>query len=388
MKVEFLLTDPLLVSHAAPVLKALAGRGVDAAFVAEPRHSGIILFERSMKLAVQAAALEAARASGVPTRTAIDPDADVALTAPGSHILHLYRRIKLKFRYGVGLHKGFHYCRESSGGFDGLLAHGPFEADRFAEWIPRDRTRVMGSPRHDAYFANPTTQEEARGRLLPDGAASRKVVAYFPTWDEHGSLERCGSALAEISRAHRLLIKPHSMCEFSPRARSALQNLARAGAHVLRADAVFADVVAAADIIISDAKSGATAESLLLAPGTPLITLTDLPMDEFFPELLQAGPCIAAPEALARGVDALLEHDDFAESRRLLGTRLFGAQRGANAELAADGVLDLATVSKRSSAPGRLERAIPSAFRVARGQGLALVNRALAVRRINRLRRG
>lgn len=372
VKVEFLLTNPLLVSHYHPVVDALQRRDIDAAIVTLPRSLHWRVFQRE-KLALHAACIEALQHAGAPFRTEIDPNADVALTTLGSNMLQLYCRHKLKFRYGVGLLRaGLHYNRTMTQGFDGALLHGPYEQRLFSGWLSPERTRIMGIPRHDAYFRDRPSQQTARDRLAHLQQSSRPVLAYLPTWDEHSSLEPFRDGLIELARTHRLLVKPHSLSALSRSARLALDDLRSHSALVLDPEHAFADVVGAADLIIADAKSGATPEAVLLATDTPLVTLSTCPVDEFHPEILLAGPCVEDPGALAGVVRMMSQKDTHVESRRALRTQLFHDNQGHAAEAAAEAIIELSKLEKRSSTPSRMERTFPAPYRVMRGQVLSL----------------
>lgn len=372
VKVEFVLTNPLLVSHYLPVVRALGRRGIDAAMVTLPRSLHWRFFQRG-KLALYEACIDALQRVGTPFRTEIDPNADIALTVLGSNMLHLYRRHKLKFRYGVGLLRtGLHYNRSMTQGFDGALLHGPYEQRLFSRWLPPERTRIMGIPRHDAYFRDRPSKQAARERLSPLQRPLRPVLAYLPTWDEHSSLERFHASLVELARTHLLIVKPHSLSALSRSALLALDDLRTHSALVLDSEHTFADVVGAADLVVADAKSGATPEAVLLATDTPLVTLSTCPVSEFYPELQLAGPCVDDPRQLAGAVRGMLRLDTYLESRRALRTQLFHDNQGHAADAAAEAIIALSRLEKRSTSPSRLERTFPAPYRIVRGRVLSL----------------
>lgn len=372
MKIEFVLTNPLLVEHFGPVLSALDRRGLEAAFVCVSPPRGLAL-ALAQKRELHARCLAAVARAGLPHRTQIDPFADVALTALGSNELHLYRRHKLKFRYGVSLHRAaIHHNWAMTHGFDGLLAHGPFERDLFSRWFAPDRIKLMGVPRHDAYAHRPLTKSDARVRLGLESDETRPVLGYFPTWSGLSSLRTFLPPLLELARSHRLLVKPHALSLLDSIESGALEALRTAGARVLDDNASFAEVLAAADLALTDATSGATPEALLLAPETPLVLLTRRELNELFSEISSAGPIVTAPSALPAEVQRLLQADDYRARRTELRTRLFADYAGRAAERAVDALLELAQLPKISATPTALERLWPRVFRVARGQALAL----------------
>ncbi|HEY2736746.1 MAG TPA: hypothetical protein VGI70_22250, partial [Polyangiales bacterium] len=226
LRIELLLTNPLLVDHFGPIARALARRGHDPAFVCVPVAKGPVL-GAERKHALHASCMAAVSKADLPLRTRCDPTADVAITALGSNELHLYQRCKVKLRYGVSLHRAaIHHNRAMSAGFDGLLVHGMFEYDLFSRWIAAERIEIMGIPRHDVHFQHPPSREVVRARWAIRAAS---VLSYFPTWSMQSSLHSHLPELIALSRRHLLLVKPHALSRFAPKDRAALDALNLAG---------------------------------------------------------------------------------------------------------------------------------------------------------------
>jgi hypothetical protein len=372
VKVECVLTNPLLVEHVGPVLRVLQQRGVNAAFVASPPAKRFV-HERRRKLELYERCVAAAGLADLPCSSECDPRAQVALTALGSNQLHLYTGTKLKVRYGVTLHRAaLHHNLAMSYGFDGMLVHGAFERELFSRWIAPERIRMIGMPRHAAYLARPLTQHEARAQLGLE--AGRAVIAYLPTWSVQSSLRSFVTSLATLASSHSLVIKPHALSLAHPHERAALHTLMQRGARVLPQHTAFSQLVAAADLVLADATSGAATEAALLAPSTPLVLLSLRTPTELFREIEQLGRLVCDPGALPGVVAHQLQNDQHRAERSALCARLFYSESaGARApELAADAVLELMRLPKISGRPGRLERAWPRAARVARGRVISL----------------
>lgn len=371
MKIELVLTNPLLVDHFAPIVGALQRHGCETAFVCQP--PGRLVLQRAHKLALYERCVEAATHARLPLRFRGDPKADVALTALGSNELHMYTRIKLKLRYGVSLHRAaIHHNWAMTRGFDGMLVHGAFEQALFSRWLAPERIRLIGMPRHAAYLAQPLDKHEARAQLGLDVAPGRAVVSYLPTWSKQSSLPSFGAALAALAQQHLLLVKPHALSLVAPHERAALAQLRRAGAYLVERETELSAVLAAADLVMTDSTSGATAEALLLAPATPLLLLSVRPLDELFREIELAGPRVCNPARLAEHVAHGLGSDSHRAPRMQLRSRLFADCQGRDADIAAQSILTLSKLPKRSGAPGVAERSCPRVFRVARGRATAL----------------
>lgn len=371
MKVDCVLTNPLLVEHVGPVLRVLHQRGVSASFVSVPPARRFVS-ERRAKLELHERCVAAAALEDVPCSTSCDPRADVAMTALGSNQLQAYRGIKLKVRYGVTLHRAaLHHNRAMTYGFDGMLVHGAFERDLFSRWMAEARIKLVGMPRHAAYLANPLTKGAARAQLglLDD----RPVILYLPTWSMQSSLHSFADALGALAHSHQLLVKAHPLSLGIPEECAALSALERRGASV-SARQVFSQLIAAADLVLADATSGAATEAALLAPDTPLLLLSARTPFELFREIEGLGPLLHDPSALADAVSQQLQQDEHRALRAGLCARLFFTeQAGPRAPaLAADAILELARMPQISTGPALLDRVWPRAARVARGRAIAL----------------
>ena len=447
VKVECVLTNPLLVEHVGPVLRVLQQRGVSASFVSLPPARRFVS-QRRAKHALHERCLAAAALVDLACSTASDPRADIALTALGSNQLQAYRGIKLKVRYGVTLHRAaLHHNRAMTYGFDGMLVHGAFERDLFSRWMAPERIKLVGVPRHAAYLAKPLTKAEARAQL--GLRADRPVIAYLPTWSVQSSLHSFIEPLAALTRSHQLVIKPHALSLGIPEERAALAALERSGARIIphslsihssqersplepcderispralnlgrspgppnaelesghdetrsrlmaatdqhnpRAPArhtsepraaaqghgeTFSQLIAAADLVLADATSGAATEAALLAPDTPLLLLGLRAPTELFREIEALAPLVQVPDALPSAVARQLQHDEQRAQRAGLCSRLFFTeQAGPRAsELAADAILELARMPQISRGPGLLDRVWPRAAQLARGRAITL----------------
>jgi hypothetical protein len=372
VKVECVLANPLLVEHVGPVLRVLAQRGISATFVSAPPARRFV-GARDAKVALHERCVAAARVADLPCSMRSDLGADVALTALGSNDLLAYRGIKLKLRYGVSLHRGaLHHNLAMTRGFDGILAHGVFERDLFSRWFAPERIAIVGVPRHASYLAQPLTKLEARAQLgLPSDLA---VIAYLPTWSVQSSLHDFMAPLLALARTQRVLIKPHALSLGLAAERASLAALERVGARVLGQSDSFAPLVAAADLVLADATSGAATEAALLAPDTPLVLLSRRATTELFCEIEQLGHTVRTPEDLPGVIARQLQRDDYRAQRSALCERLFFTQgAGARApELAADAICALATLPKISGIPGFFARSWPRAARVLQGRAVAL----------------
>ncbi len=351
MKVQFLLTNALLVEHFVPVAEALERRGVVTALVGLPRLRQSD--RRRVFLACAAKLAERGRKLG----RRLDPLAEVTVTAGGAGRLRGCRYQKIKQRYGVSLQKNeyhFHQSQRSTQGFDGVLVHGPFDRGVFSEFFAPERIEVIGYPRHDDVLQMPPSRDAVRREMGIAPDEPRPVVAYLPTWGDVSTIPAFADALAELTRDHLLVIKPHSLTEAWASEAEQLASLRRLDARLLSPDFPLSSVAIGADLVLADGKSSSGAETLLVAPDTPVVLTSFTGREEYRDDVDRLGPLVNDPRELRRHVTAQLRVDEYRAAREELRPWLWGDAPGAGAELAADAILRLARLPKLSARPDLL----------------------------------
>jgi hypothetical protein len=348
MKVQFLLTNTLLVEHFVPVVEALERRGVDAVVVGLPR------LRKSDRRGVFLACAAKLEKRGRKLERRLDPLADVTVTAGGAGRLRGCRYKRIKQRYGVSLQKNehhFHQSQQRSDGFDGVLVHGPFDRGVFTEFFPPQRVEVIGYPRHDDVLDTPPSRDAARKELGIAPDEPRPVVAYLPTWGEPSTIPVFADALADLARDHLLVIKPHSLTEAWASEADDLARLRGLDARLLSSDFPLSLVAIGADLVLADGKSSTGAESLLVAPDTPVILTSTTGREEYRDDIDRLGPLVSEPHELRQNVSAQLRVDEYRAAREELRPWLWGDAPGRGGEQAADAILRLAALPQLSEPP-------------------------------------
>jgi len=348
VRVDFLLTNPLLIEQFAPVVEELVRRGHRARLVLpSPRGSKLAGSSDEHHRILEACRVALDRA-GIP-HPAPDRRADVVVTVLSQDHVRKWRGLKFKFRYGIGLlREGFHYQKKRITRFDGVMVHGDFEVPIFSEWIDPSRIRTMGMPRHDMALRQGPDRKQARERLGLALDDRRPVIAFLPTWDEHSGTARFAEALMSIADRYRILVKPHVLTEVRASEIGNRRILDRLPAQRLPSDYPLVDVLRASDVVVADAKSGVGPELALIAPDVPLVLTSNLPAEAYFEQIASLGILVTEPRDLAPAIADAREGDSLAASRRRLAESFFAERSGAAAARAADALLDLVDSSSQS----------------------------------------
>jgi hypothetical protein len=278
VRVDFYLYATHEVATATPVLTTLRGWGVDAAFVLEPpgRHValGSVPDPRRGWLDVKDAGLvplvddelhatliDLVATTDVPLVTAPRGDAAVAMTTQGSDWLWRYDGAALvRLSYGVGLVEDSYGHGDVNCGFDLVLAHGAFSAAAIEAAVPDVRAVPAGYPKWARFLRGDCAVHDARERLGLD--ADRPTLVYAPTWAHRSSLEAMATVLAGLPSRWQVVVKPHhNSLHLEPGRLDALLELVPSTDLSARHDLV--PYLTAADVVVTDAVSGAFTESLL-----------------------------------------------------------------------------------------------------------------------------
>jgi hypothetical protein len=359
---DLYLYSPHEVPVWAPVLAPLRARGVDARFVLEPPGRNVArgstpdpgrgwLDVKSQRLVdlvdarTEATILEdLANVGETPLRRRRARAAGG--TTQGNGWLRPYAGAHVRSMYGVGFVTDAYGHGPINDGFDLVLAHGPFSAAEIRSRASPADVAVVGFPKWAAFRRGELSRDDARRRLRVV-AGDRPLLAWLPTWAHNSSLDE-SDALARLSADFQVVMKPHhNSAKFEAARLSAV-----AGAiTVVPATTSIVDLLVAADVVVSDVRSGGFTEGLLA--DRPVIGLARPVAGAGAHSSVHPGAAEAADvcedvsdlPAVARRAVA---DDPHAAGRRRWVPELFGDTGGSDAQLAADA---LAEVVRRRQGP-------------------------------------
>lgn len=126
-----------------------------------------------------------------------------------------------------------------------------------------------------------------------DIATNKPILVYLPTYDEDTSIQLFGNEIGVLRDKFYILTKPHHCTARLPEKSYDLERLYAISDKVLDGNASFTDICSCADFYITDAKSGASLESLYInsKPAVFLTPRNGPALKQFYPELFKIAAC-------------------------------------------------------------------------------------------------
>lgn len=303
-EVEFYLVDAFEIYHYLPIYYELIKRGVNTKIVSEPCSinigGGYFDYNTAIKILEE---------NNIDYSTECNPDVCVSITTQRSNILKKYKNTKIHLSYGVSLIKSiFSLSNKSCFGFDARILHGLFSQKNLIPYMDRDVLYPIGYPKHDSYFKNKPEKNVLLHQL--DIATNKPILVYLPTYDEDTSIQLFGNEIEVLRDKFYILTKPHHCTARLPEKKYDLERLYAISDKVLDGNASFTDICSCADFYITDAKSGASLESLYINP-KPAVFLTPRngpALKQFYPELFKIAPVINAKNDLSTYIEKFFEN--------------------------------------------------------------------------------
>jgi hypothetical protein len=285
-----------------------------------------------------------------------------AVTTAGSRWLNPYAGARIRSMYGVGFVRDAWGHGDVNAGFDLVLAHGSFSVSEIRKRVPDANVEVVGFPKWAAFRRGELSRDAARGRL---GLDERPAVAWLPTWAQNSSIGD-SEALAALGTDVQVVMKPHhNNVRFE---RERLAGVAP-GITVLPSTTSLVDLLVAAELVISDVRSGGFTEALLADRPVVGLIPPGSSRDSVHEGAWEAADICADLAELPRLVARSLADDPHADGRRKWVPELFGDTKGDDDDLAASAIAD--GVERYG---GTLRRHVSAAawrvaYRLARGVG-------------------
>lgn len=344
-----------------PIWWQLRARGVDAQFVIEPpgvnRSRGSmpdsengwlddkdnstiveLMDQATFELSTQRLA-----SSGIGWLEILRPDADVAVTTSGVGWLGAYQGSRVRTMYGVGAVTDSYGHGPINSGLDAVLVHGEFSARAISQVLPRERIYTVGfpkwSPATRSHLDRPG-HREALGLVGDD----RPVVAWLPTWAHNSSLDAYRDAVADLSRDHLVIAKPHHN-----NLRFEQQRLAGVPDQIKILDGVTSLIspVLAADVVVGDVRSGGITEALLAdRPVVGLVTSGSVESQHLLAGLEEAVSICVDPLDLRGAIERARSRE--AAAARTRWAEWFFDATDRDDERAADALITVARRARRS----------------------------------------
>ena len=187
----------------------------------------------------------------------LDYDADIAVTQWKSDwaVFNLYKNLKAKISYGVGLNKLTNFSQNDFS-FDLYFVHGDFESELLKlNGVEKERIVKIGFPKLKYQKINFNIQK------------TKPIITYLPTWDEFKCVDLAIEILKDYNKEYDIYIKPHPL--------QSKEDLRKLNIFkILDKDITIKSIANFSDYIVGDLKSGAIFDVLYYNSNIPIIVLS------------------------------------------------------------------------------------------------------------------
>lgn len=305
--VEFYLVDAFEIYHYLPIYNELKARGIKARIIAEPCffNTGGTWFDYDT-------AVKILKENHVDYRTKCNPNAKIAVTTQRANILAKYKKKKVNFSYGFGFTKNYFInSRESTEGFDVKFVHGDYTKELISGYGLPVKIIKFGYPKYQEFLSKTPKRISLLKELNID--TDKKIITYFPTWDEDSSIQTFADVISDIRDKYFIITKPHHCTFRLTEKKDDLAKLYKISDLVLDGNYDFAKAALLGDIALCDAKSGASCEVPYLNKSINVLLLEPhKDNDKYLPEITEFFTVISSPEDL----EPQLEHICNSKSNR------------------------------------------------------------------------
>jgi hypothetical protein len=211
-------------------------------------------------------AIKKAKEWGVKLNLRLNYDVDVAVTQwrVDWALFGLYKNLKAKIGYGIGLNKKTNFASNDFR-FDYYFVHGDFEKENLIKnRVDEKRIVKIGFPKLKYEKINCTVKKQ------------KPIITYLPTWDEF----RCVNLAIEKLKKFKdfeIYVKPHPL--------QSKEDLKKLSQFKIVKDCNIKSVVDFSDFIVGDLKSGAIFDVIYHNPKIPLVALAKKEQIDFFYDL-------------------------------------------------------------------------------------------------------
>lgn len=290
--VEFYLVDAFEVYHFAPIVRFLETNGIRARLVMEAPEINTVGFWFNYE-----DARDYVRREGLAFVTKCNPWAMWSVTTQEARCLGKYLGSKIHLSYGMTMRRdSFVAGPKSCYGFDYKWIHGEIQKRLISKYFSQKNAFIIGYPKYDSRW-NDRCSEYSFG----EKAKEKPILIFLPTWDEYSSISIFEKQLTVLKEKFFIVGKLHHCTERLLEKAEDREKMRRICDVVLPSDTDFREFIGSGDVIVADAKSGASTEAILLNPEASIVFLwpeavtEEVRIREFIPEIEGIAP-IAGPE--------------------------------------------------------------------------------------------
>jgi hypothetical protein len=335
LSVEFYLVDAFEIFHFEPIYHKLKEKGHKAIFVAEPCDINTAKnwfdYDEAIKILND---------KGLDYKKKCDPNCDIALTTQYADSVSKYKNKKVALHYGTALNKDiFYHNKKSTLGFDAKLVHGEFSKRLLSKYINKNKIFCIGYPKHDLFWKYPINRNSVLNKFPIQ--TKKNILLYFPTWDSDCSIQKFGDKIKELKSDFFIVSKPHHCTYRLTACRQDMDTLYDISDLVLTGNSSFEEAIVASDVILADAKSGASTESVYLKEKPAVFfSMRENWKKDFYPEINELGILINDPNDLKPTLLSELYIKSYSDKTSEL---LYGKKDGESSEHAVSALINIFT---------------------------------------------
>lgn len=253
-EIEFYLIDAFEIYHFLPIYNELLKQGIRTRIIAEPCE-----INTSGKWFDYNTAIRILEENNIDYCNKANPNAKIAITTQTADILSKYKNKKACLSYGVGLNKdNFAIIKDTTEGFDIRFTHGQYQKDKQKKFMNEKDIHIIGWPKHEKYFATYHNKAEILDKLKIN--TNKKILVYFPTWDEDSSIQKFANKIKELKNDFYVVTKAHHCTFRLDEKKNDLYKLYEISDKVLDGNSSLEEAALIGDYALIDAKSGASTE--------------------------------------------------------------------------------------------------------------------------------
>ena len=269
--IEFYLVDAFEIYHFLELYRIFEERGILSAFVAESPE-----INTSGRWFDQEESIRILERLGVRYYTHCNPECEYAMSTQDAWCLSKYRNKKIHLQYGPSL-PVYDYCESSRAidGFDIKLVTGKLSYDIVRAKNKDIKMFIIGYPKF--YSDNDQDYEDGNESLsriiIEKNIENKQVLFYFPTWDEESSILRFADTIEGLRDRFFIVTKAHHCTFRLDREAERMNTLKEISDIILPGNYSFSKAARESELVMCDAKSGASVEVPYLNPNVRLVLL-------------------------------------------------------------------------------------------------------------------
>lgn len=270
VNVEFYLVDAFEIDNLVPFYNLFRKNGARAVFIAERQDINI-----AGKWFDYEAAIKILETNCLEYKTKCNKDAQIAFTTQDVVNLSKYskktKRVNCSYGYGL-ISNSYAFCKRVVEGFDYKLCNGNYQR-RMLERLEIQKVKlfVVGMPK---YFGKTfATQNEIIKQLGIH--TTKKILVYLPTWDENCCVEQFYEQFIQLREKYYIVTKMHHVLERMDESKNIRMLIRNFSDCIVESTYSLSDIVNIADLVVADAKSGASLEAVYLNNSVKAVFLSN-----------------------------------------------------------------------------------------------------------------